>query len=95
MRRRAADPATETPRPPCSSCGEPATCVVTVSVQDLALEREAGVRSVAYWTPSFRADRVRVSNRLCEKCFQSSVKVETSVVARARGAPSDPKASRS
>lgn len=68
-------------RPPCSSCGEPATCEVVLTVQSLVLEREAGMKSQPQWVPSWHPMRTKVQHLSCDACVKANV--VSSVVVRA------------
>lgn len=81
MKRRALSLEDETPRPPCATCGGPATCVLQVEIRDLHLERDSGTRSAPYWTPSWKSVRTHVTVRLCQKCTAENVKVRAAVTA--------------
>lgn len=74
----------ETPRPPCSGCGKPATQEVVVETHPLVLERDAGVRSQPYWKGSYHGS-CRITTMLCDGCMKSSVKVELTVAATITG----------
>jgi len=69
-------------RPPCATCAAPATCVMSLDVRDLVLDRDSGVRSSAYWTTSYKTLVSSVEMRLCAACVASHVKVSLSVEAK-------------
>jgi len=70
----------DVPRPPCA-CGKPATDRVEIKVQRLVLEREAGVSSQPYWSPSYRYTRVSVEALICEDCLKRNITVGLTVSA--------------
>ncbi len=67
------------PRPPCATCGAGAICTMELEVRDLVLERDSGVGSVPYWTPSYKNLLASITIRLCGECVQNNVKVQTTV----------------
>jgi len=69
-------------RPPCAMCGEPATCVMSLDVRDLILDRDSGVGSRAYWTTSYKTPSSSIEMRLCSSCVGSYVKVSVAVDAK-------------
>jgi len=79
-RQRRLLPDAEPPRPPCASCGAPATCEAELVLRDLVLERDAGVRSRPYWSSDYKAQRARVATRLCDACVSANVRIATSIV---------------
>jgi len=84
--RRAKEPneASEPPRPPCGTCGEPATHRVSVAVEPLVLDRDAGTRSVPYWTTNYRG-ATRIETNLCGECVRKSVIVKVSAATFVEG----------
>lgn len=66
-------------RPPCATCGHEATCVLSLDVRDLVLERDSGVHSAPYWTSSYKSVVVDISTRLCAECVRAYVKVSMNV----------------
>ncbi len=69
----------DVPRPPCATCGAGASCVMSVEVQDLVLERDSGVRSVPYWNKSYKGTVASIEVRLCAGCLQKNVRLTTQV----------------
>lgn len=68
----------EVPRPPCG-CGKPATHQIKLEVRRLELDREAGVRTKPYWTPTFRGAHTGVEALVCDGCLQDHVHVELKI----------------
>ena len=68
------------PRPLCM-CGEPGAFQVQIDVQELVLDREAGISSRPYWTAKYRTG-TRIESIMCQKCVRSNVSVQ--VVASAK-----------
>ena len=68
------------PRPLCM-CGEPGAFQVQIDVQELVLDREAGISSRPYWTAKYRTG-TRIESIMCQKCVRSNVNVQ--VVASAK-----------
>jgi hypothetical protein len=68
------------PRPLCM-CGEPGAFQVQIDVQELILDRDAGISSRPYWTAKYRTG-TRIEAIMCQKCLRSNVNVQ--VVASAK-----------
>ena len=68
------------PRPLCM-CGEPGAFQVQIDVQELVLDREAGISSRPYWTAKYRTG-TRIEAIMCQKCVRANVSVQ--VVASAK-----------
>lgn len=68
------------PRPLCV-CGSPGAFQVQIDVQELVLDREAGISSRPYWTAKYRTG-TRIEAIMCQKCVQASVQLQ--VVASAK-----------
>ena len=81
-KKRLADDVTEPPRPPCSTCGEPATHQVTVEIKPLVLDRAPGVHSRPFWTTSYSAVGTRIEAALCTDCKKASVHITVSASAK-------------
>lgn len=75
-RERPAEP----PRPICM-CGSPGAFLVQIDVQELALDRDAGISARPYWTPKYRTG-TKIETIMCGKCLQANVQL--SVVATAK-----------
>jgi hypothetical protein len=68
----------EPPRPLCSVCGGPATHEVLISTRELKLDRDAGVRSQAFWAADYRYG-TDIKVVLCIDCKKTRVGVDFSV----------------
>ena len=81
--------AEEVPRPSCSACGEPAHHRVEIVVQELVLERDAGMRARPYWAPSYRGGpNTSIATIMCAACLRRHVTVSvaaTAVVEKRKG----------
>lgn len=72
-------------RPPCAVCAGPATCVMSLDVRDLVLDRDSGVGTRPYWTTSYKTQVSSVEMRLCAACVTRHVKVAVAVEAKVTG----------
>ena len=70
----------EPPRPLCM-CGAPGAFQVQIDVQELILDRDAGISSRPYWTAKYRTG-TRIEAIMCQTCVRSNVQVQ--VVASAK-----------
>lgn len=70
----------EPPRPLCM-CGSPGAFQVQIDVQELVLDREAGISSRPYWTSKYRTG-TRIETIMCQKCLKANVQLQ--VVASAK-----------
>jgi hypothetical protein len=68
------------PRPLCM-CGGPGAFKVEIDVQELVLDREAGISSRPYWSAKYRTG-TRIESIMCQSCVRSNVQVQ--VVASAK-----------
>jgi hypothetical protein len=73
-------PCVEPPRPRCASCGQPGAYFVALKIEEMRLERDAGVGSRPYWTADYRSGS-KLEVVLCDACQRSSVSIATSVSA--------------
>lgn len=74
------------PRPPCSACGEPATCEVELRVAALTLEGG----SSPYWTSDYHHVTTRFETLLCRGCVEARVRTTVNVeaaIVKKKGAP--------
>ena len=80
----------EHPRPLCGCGKHPATHQVSLTVQRLQLDRDAGVRSQPYWTASYRSAQTSITALVCDECLASKINVAVVVdatVAKAKKGP--------
>jgi hypothetical protein len=68
------------PRPLCM-CGEPGAFQVQIDVQELVLDRDAGISARPYWTTKYRTG-TRIESIMCQKCVRANVQLQ--VVAAAK-----------
>jgi hypothetical protein len=73
--RRPSIEAEEVPRPGCSACGAPAHHRVEITVQELVLERDAGIRARPYWSPSYRTASTCIMTLMCTVCLRRHVTI--------------------
>lgn len=79
----------DVPRPPCSTCGAPATHQMKLECLVLRLQRDAGLRSEPYWTPHY-SEGTSISALVCGTCLQASVKISVAVTANVDKAKEKP-----
>ena len=70
----------EPPRPLCM-CGDPGAFQVQIDVQELILDRDAGISARPYWTAKYRTG-TRIESIMCQTCVRSNVQVQ--IVASAK-----------
>jgi hypothetical protein len=68
------------PRPLCM-CGSPGAFQVQIDVQELVLDRDAGISSRPYWTAKYRTG-TKIESIMCMGCVKANVQL--SVVASAK-----------
>ena len=69
------------PARPLCMCGQPGAFQVQIDVQELVLDRDAGISSRPYWTAKYRTG-TRIESIMCQGCVRSNVQVQ--VVASAK-----------
>ena len=77
------------PARPLCACGSPGSFQVQIDVQELVLDRDAGIASRAYWTAKYRTG-TRIETIMCQGCVRSSVQIQvdaTAKVEKAREVP--------
>jgi hypothetical protein len=67
-------------RPLCM-CGSPGAFLVQIEVQELVLDREAGIASRPYWSPKYRSG-TRIESIMCPACVRANVQLQVSAVAK-------------
>jgi hypothetical protein len=67
------EPRSEPDRPLCT-CGAPGMFQVLIHVQELVLERDAGISARPYWTSAYRTG-TRVDSIMCVTCVRANVQV--------------------
>jgi len=63
----------EPARPTCM-CGSPGSFQVQIDVQELVLDRDAGISARPYWTAKYRTG-TRIESIMCQTCVRSNVKI--------------------
>ena len=77
------------PARPLCMCGSPGAFQVQIEVQELMLERDAGISSRPYWTAKYRTG-TKIESIMCQACVRSSVQIQvvaTAKVEKAREVP--------
>jgi hypothetical protein len=69
------------PARPLCMCGSPGTFLVQIDVQELVLDRDAGISSRPYWSAKYRTG-TRIESIMCQKCVRSNVQLQVSAVAK-------------
>lgn len=67
------------PRPLCM-CGSPGHFQVSIEVQELKLERDAGIASRPYWLASHRSG-TRIETIMCAACVKANVSLSLTATA--------------
>jgi hypothetical protein len=62
-------------------CGSPGAFQVQIDVQELVLDRDAGITARPYWTAKYRTG-TRIEAIMCQSCVRSNVQLQ--VVASAK-----------
>lgn len=68
-------PEDEVPRPLCGCGKHPATHQVELTVRRLELDRDKGVSSRPYWTPSYRTVVTSIASVACDECLAGKINV--------------------
>jgi hypothetical protein len=76
------------PRPLCM-CGGPGAFQVQIDVQELVLDRDAGLSARAYWTAKYRTG-TRIEAIMCQGCVRSNVQVQVVASAKVEKAKESP-----
>ncbi len=69
------------PARPLCMCGSPGAFLVQIDVQELTLDRDAGIGSRPYWSPKYRSG-TRIESIMCQACVRSNVQLQVSAVAK-------------
>lgn len=69
------------PARPLCICGSPGAFQIQIDVQELVLERDAGIASRPYWAAKYRSG-TKIESLMCQKCLQANVQLQ--VVATAK-----------
>lgn len=70
----------EPPRPICA-CGSPGVFQVQIDIQELVLDRDAGISARAYWSARHR-NGTRIETIMCGKCLRANVQIQISATAK-------------
>jgi hypothetical protein len=66
----------DAPDRPLCGCGKhPATHQVELTVRRLELDRDKGVSSRPYWTPSYRTVVTSIASVVCDECLAGKINV--------------------
>lgn len=77
------------PARPLCMCGSPGAFQIQIDVQELVLDREAGIAARPYWTAKYRTG-TRIEAIMCQQCVRSNVQLQvvaTAKVEKAREVP--------
>ncbi len=69
------------PARPLCMCGSPGAFLVQIEVQELVLDRDAGISARPYWSAKYRTG-TKIESIMCQKCVRSNVQLQ--VVATAK-----------
>jgi hypothetical protein len=70
----------EPPRPICA-CGSPGVFQVQIDIQELVLDRDAGISARPYWSAKYRHG-TRIETIMCGKCVKANVQIQFSATAK-------------
>ena len=69
------------PARPLCACGSPGAFLVEIDIQELVLDRDAGISSRPYWKTGYRTG-TKIESIMCQKCVQSNVQLQISATAK-------------
>lgn len=69
------------PARPLCMCGSPGAFQVQIEVQELVLDRDAGISSRPYWIAKYRTG-TKIESIMCQKCVRANVQLQ--IVATAK-----------
>jgi hypothetical protein len=78
--KKAREDRPEPPRPLCM-CGEPGAFQVQIDIEELVLDRDAGISSRPYWRAKYQTG-TKIASIMCGKCVRANVQLQ--VVASAK-----------
>lgn len=84
MKKKTLKDLPEPPRPLCM-CGAPGAFLTTIDVQELVLDRDAGLSARAYWTAKYRTG-TRIEAIMCQTCVRSNVQIQVTASAKVENA---------
>jgi len=67
-------------RPLCA-CGGPGVFLVNIDVQELVLDRDAGMSARPYWSPKYRTG-TRIEAIMCQICVKTNVQIQVMASAK-------------
>lgn len=73
-------PQSDPARPLCM-CGDPGSFQVQIDVQELVLDRAAGMSSRPYWSAKYHTG-TRIESIMCQKCVRSNVQIQIAANAK-------------
>jgi len=62
-------------------CGNPGAFQVQIDVQELVLDRDAGISARPYWTAKYRTG-TRIESIMCQTCVRSNVQIHVTASAK-------------
>jgi len=68
------------PARPLCACGQPGAFQVMIDVQELVLNRDAGMSARPYWTASYRTG-TKIEAIMCQRCVAANVRLSVSATA--------------
>ena len=71
----------EEPARPLCVCGSPGAFQVQIHVQELVLDRDAGISSRPYWSAKYRTG-TWIETIMCQACVRANVQLQVSAVAK-------------
>ena len=77
------------PARPLCMCGSPGAFQVQIEVQELMLERDAGIASRPYWTAKYRTG-TKIESIMCQQCVRANVQLQIVATAKVEKAKEVP-----
>lgn len=77
------------PARPLCMCGSPGAFLVQIEVDELVLDREAGISSRPYWTTKYR-NGTKIQTVMCQKCVRANVQIQVAATAKLETATEAP-----
>lgn len=77
------------PARPLCMCGSPGAFQVQIDVQELVLDRDAGIAARPYWTAKYRTG-TKIEAIMCQSCVRSNVQIQVVATAKVEKAKEVP-----
>lgn len=77
------------PARPLCMCGSPGAFQVQIDVQELVLDRDAGIAARPYWTAKYRTG-TKIEAIMCQSCVRSNVQLQVVATAKVEKAKEVP-----